>query len=137
MNTGKFSLMKGLLLFAVFLIAGCAAPTKLIKFDSDPPGARVFIGTGDNEDIAKGGRNYIGQTPCQWTTEIEGDGTFKRHGAGIPFYSDFVQSVVVVTFEPPSTETNLFAHHDVFHLHTAFQPGTKVPDGIFFDMHKP
>lgn len=128
---------KVLLLSVLLMIAGCATPTKVIKFDSDPPGARVFVGYGENEDIAKGGRNYIGQTPFQWTTEIDGDGTFRRNGGGIPFYSDFVQSVMVFTFEPPSTETNLFSHREVFHLKTGFQPGKKVPDGIFFDMRKP
>jgi hypothetical protein len=129
--------MKKVLLLSMLLIAGCAAPTKIIKFDSDPPGARVFVTSGDNEDIAKGGRNYIGQTPCQWTAQIDGDGTFHRDGSGIPFYSHFVQSVVVFTFDPPSGETNLFSHHEVFHLTTAFQPGTKVPDGIYFDLRKP
>jgi hypothetical protein len=122
---------------ACFLI-GCAAPTKTIKFDSEPRGARVFQVYGANEDIAGGakGRNFLGVTPFEWITETEGDGTFKPKASEIPFYSEFVQSVVVFVAEPPSGATNLFVQREVFHVNASFQRGTPVPDGIFFQMDK-
>ena len=121
-----------------FLLIGCAAPTKTVKFDSEPRGVRVFQVFGANEDIAGGskGRNFLGVTPFDWTTEMEGDGTFKIKSTSIPFYSDFVQSVVVFVAEPPSGSTNLFVQREVYHTNAHFQRGTPVPDGIFFQMDK-
>src|SRR5436190_1756646 len=113
-------------IFASFLLVGCAAPTKTIKFDSEPRGVRVFQLFGANEDIASGakGRNFLGVTPFEWTTETEGDGTFKAKSTDIPFYSGFVQSVVVFLAEPPSGTTNLFPQREVFHTNAQFQRGT-------------
>jgi len=122
-----------------FSLAGCKTlpPTRTIKLDSDPPGARVFVTRGrDQGDAKSGGRNYVGTTPCQWTVEVNKDGTFKKPDEGIPFYSDFVQSVVMFTAEPPSGATNLFTQREVFHNAAEFQPGNNAPDGVFFDMHK-
>jgi hypothetical protein len=120
------------------LIVGCAAPTKTISFDSEPRGARVFLTYGANEKIAEDakGRNFLGTTPFQWTTEIEGDGTFKPKGSEIPFYSDFVKGVVVFTAEPSSGSSNLYTRSQTYHINASFQPGTPVPEGIFFDLTK-
>jgi len=120
----------------LFLLAGIA-PSQVIKIDSDPPGAHVFVTMGGNEELAKSGHNYIGTTPCEWTAQMDGDGTFHNQQGGIPFYSSFVQWVVVFTAEPPSGHTNLFTRREVFHGRAHYQPGTKVPDGIFFDLTKP
>jgi hypothetical protein len=120
------------------LLVGCAAPTKTIKFDSEPRGARVFQLFGANEDIASGskGRNFLGVTPFDWTTEVNGDGTFKEKSTSIPVYSSFVQSVIVFVAEPPSGATNLFVQREIFHTNAQFQRGTPVPDGIFFQLDK-
>jgi hypothetical protein len=125
-------------LSALFLL-GCAAPTKTIKFDSEPRGARVFQVHGANENIAEGakGRNFLGITPFEWTTEVEGNGTFKVKATEIPIYSEFVQSVVVFVAEPPAGSTNLYRQREVFHTDASFQRGTPAPDGIFFDLAKP
>jgi hypothetical protein len=125
-------------LLAIFVV-GCAAPTKTIKFDSEPRGARVFQVFGANENIADSakGRNFLGVTPFEWTTETEGDGTFKPKASEIPFYSEFVQSVVIFIAEPPTGATNVFPQREVFHINASFQRGTPVPDGIFFQMDKP
>jgi hypothetical protein len=128
---------KFLLPLAAIILAGCAAPMKTINFDSQPQGARVFMTTGKNEDSAKGGRNYLGTTPFQWTTETEGDGTFKIQSDNIPFYSSFVQSVVVFTAEPPNDATNLYTKREVYHGRAQFQHADQVPQGIFFDLTKP
>ena len=130
-------LSKSLFCAGALLLVGCAAPTKTIRFESEPQGARVFQVFGANENIADGarGRNFLGVTPF-WTTETEGDGTFKPKASEIPFYSEFVQSVVVFVAEPPSGATNLFVQREVFHINASFQRGTPVPDGIFFQMDK-
>lgn len=128
--------MKKILLLTLLLAAGCKAPMRTIKFDSDPPGGRVFLTMGANEDMAKGGRNYLGTTPFTWTTRVNGDGSFK-YESGIPFYSDFVQSAVVFTCEPPSNATNLFTKREVFHTNTDWQKGNSAPQGVFFDMTRP
>jgi hypothetical protein len=122
-----------------FLLVGCAAPTKTIKFDSEPRGARVFLVYGANENIAEGakGRNFLGVTPFEWTTEIEGNGTFKVKATEIPIYSEFVQSVIVFVADPPSGATNLYPQREVFHTDASFQRGTPAPDGMFFDLTKP
>jgi hypothetical protein len=124
-------------LLLVVLLAGCALPQKTVHFDSDPPGARVFMASGMNEGMAKTGRNYLGTTPCQWTTEVNRDLTFRIPRDSIPFYSDLVQPVIVFTAEPPSGATNLFIRREIFHDKAAFQAGNKVPDGIFFDLTRP
>lgn len=111
---------------------------RTIKFDSEPQGARVFMTQGANQDIAKGqGRNYLGTTPFAWTTEVNGDGTFKTESSAIPFYSDYVKPVVVFVAEPPTSSTNLFSKREVFHGSADWQPGNKTPDGVFFDLTKP
>jgi hypothetical protein len=124
--------------FAACFLVGCAAPTKTIRFESEPQGARVFQVFGANENIADGakGRNFLGVTPFTWTTETEGDGTFQPKASEIPFYSEFVQSVVVFVAEPPIGATNLFPQREVFHVNASFQRGAPVPDGIFFQMDK-
>jgi hypothetical protein len=129
----KNSLFVGLVLLA----AGCAAPTRTIKFDSDPQGAHVFMTMGANEDMAKNGRDYLGVTPFTWTTEVNGDGSFKTDRSAIPFYSSFVQSVVVFTAEPPSGATNLYTKREVFHGNADYQKGNNAPQGVFFDLTKP
>lgn len=130
--------MKFIVCCIVCLLVGCAAPTKTIRFESEPQGARVFQVFGANEDIADGakGRNFLGVTPFQWTTEVEGDGTFKPKATEIPLYSEFVQSVVVFVAEPPNGSTNLYPQREVFHVNATFQRGTPAPDGIFFQMDK-
>jgi hypothetical protein len=82
-----------LFVFCAAFLIGCAAPTKTIKFDSEPRGARVFQVIGANEDSANKskGRNFLGVTPFDWTTEVNGDGTFQARSTAVPFYSDFVQ----------------------------------------------
>jgi hypothetical protein len=127
-----------LFVFCAAFLVGCAAPTKTIKFDSEPRGARVFQVVGANEDSANNskGRNFLGVTPFDWTTEVNGDGTFQARSTAVPFYSDFVQSVVIFVAEPPSGATNLFVQREIFHTNASIQSGTPVPDGIFFQLDR-
>jgi len=119
------------------LLAGCATPTRTIKFDSDPEGARIFLTMGADENMAKGARNYLGTTPFTWTTKVNGDGTFKLEHTGIPVFSSFIQPVAVFTAEPASGQTNLFSKREVYHGNATFQGGNKAPEGMFFDLTKP
>jgi len=64
----------------------------------------------------------------------KGDGSFDLPGALI--YSSFVPPVGVVTAEPPSEATNLYVQRQVFHSGTIATASDKVPQALFFDMHK-
>ena len=124
-------------LLPLLCLAGCstAVPTRTINIESQPQGARVFVGIGANEDFAKKGRQFIGTTPFHWTTEVNSDGTFKLSGALV--YSMFVPPVAVFTAEPPTGATNLFTKREIFHGGTVATSPTKAPEGIFFDLTKP
>lgn len=128
-------------LFPVLLMLGCESmpPHRVIKFDSEPQGARVFIGMGPNEKDAEKARNYLGTTPLEWSVQehlMDGDGEyFEPRGAFV--YSMFVPRAVVFFADPPSGHTNLFPKRQVFHAETEFRPGDRIPVGIFFDLTKP
>jgi hypothetical protein len=122
---------------AAIVLAGCAAPMKTVKFDSQPQGAHVFMTIATHEADAKKARNYLGVTPFQWTTKVERDGTFILQSADIPIYSEFASKAIVFTAEPPSSGTNLFTKREVYRTDAKFQTGDKVPTGIFFDLTKP
>jgi hypothetical protein len=122
-------------LLAIAICAGCATPTtKTVRFESDPPGARVFVAYGADEKSAKA-KDFLGVTPFDWQAELNAKGGFKV--PAIAVYSWFVQPVVVFTAQPTNGATNLFARHQVFHGSTILLPKDKVPSGIFFDLTKP
>jgi len=129
-----------MLAISAMFAAGCASSgtpfSKTVMIDSQPQGAHVFMKSGKNERSVTG-NDFIGTTPFRWNAITEGNGAFKIENGGIPFYSDLVQCVVVFTAEPPSGATNLFTKKEVYHGNAQFQPGDKVPDGIFFDLTKP
>ncbi len=87
--------------------------------------------------VASSGKNFLGTTPCTWKTESRDDGTFKVAGSKIPVFSKFTQALVVFTCEPPSSQTNLYTRKETFRCQAKFQPGTAIPDGIFFVLTKP
>jgi hypothetical protein len=121
--------MKTRLCLIPLLAAGCAPVMKTLKFDSDPQGARVFLGRGINEGSAKS-ESYLGTTPCDWTVEVNRDGTFKM--PGIPFYSSFVAPVYVFIGRLDGVEIRQKVHGGA-----TFQPADIVPEGIFFDFKHP
>lgn len=126
--------MKKLLpLFA--LTIGCANPQHVIKIDSEPPGARVFFGSGPNEQSAEKSRSYLGKTPLEWTMTSDTGNYFMVSGA--PVYSSFVPPAAVFFCDPPTGSTNLYPQKQVFHRPTPFTAGDKVPQGVFFDLTKP
>ncbi len=129
--------MKKIFPLFVAIVAGCAGPKPIdVKVDSDPAGAHIFWSVGANEDFAsQKNRQYLGTTPFVWTVHPKGDGSFDLPGALI--YSTFVPPVGVVTAEPPASATNLFIQRQVFHSGTIATASDKVPQAIFFDMHKP
>ena len=92
---------------------------------------------GETKKKADGGRNYLGTTPCTWTTFVNRDGTFKTPDGEIPYYSAYVQGVVVFTCEPPGRMTNLYTKKEIFRSNANYQPGNSAPDGVFFDLTKP
>ena len=116
------------------LFAGCASPLpqKTVRIESDPPGARVFISTAVNATSAALGKDYLGTTPCEWTT------TTRRNGGFIlpegPF--GFTPGVIIFSAEPPHGDTNLVSARQIFHGEAHFIDEDKVPSGIFFDLHR-
>jgi hypothetical protein len=128
--------VKAHILLCLLLAAGCASPPpRVIKIQSEPPGARIFFALGGNEDFASGHFEYIGQTPCEFTPEQNGDGTFKVPWVFV--YSLFVAPVAVFRADPPTGSTDLYSKRQVLHGGTIATPAVKVPAGLFFDLTKP
>ena len=118
--------MKNLLLLCLAL-AGCAAPApRVIHFESEPVGARVFYGMGANDNFATP-KTFLGTTPCEWTPEQTGNGEFKLPGALV--YSTFVPPVII--FE--ARWTNGAVARESFHGGTIAHGADKIPPGIFFE----
>jgi len=107
---------------------------RTIKFSSEPAGARVFYGVGANEDFGAP-KEFLGTAPCEWTVEVNGDGSFKLPGALV--YSEFVRRVAVFEARPPDEATNLFTRRVVFYGGSLFHGADKAPAGIFFDLRLP
>jgi hypothetical protein len=127
----------------LLLLAGCEttpppAP-KIIKIDSEPQGARVFIGMGPNEKDASKSRNYLGITPLEWVVpeEMMHERKYFKPPGNVFVYSDFVPPVTVFYAEPASTQTNVFSKTQLFHSGTHFKNPDQIPIGIFFDLTKP
>jgi len=124
----------GIIFMAAVVLTGCVPRRFTMAVESEPPGARVFWMAGADEQSAKT-KNYIGTTPCSWSDECEGDGTFKSQG--IFMYSSFVPPVVVVMAEPPTNSAALFPKREVFHCNTPFRKGERIPEKLFFDLREP
>lgn len=126
------------LILAVFLTA-CGTPRDLkrtIKIESEPTGARIFVGTGATESEALRVRNYLGTAPLDWVTVAGEDGSFVSEGS-IFVFSELVPHAVVFSADPPSGHTNLFPKRQIFHTGTQWKRGDKVPEGLFFDLTQP
>lgn len=112
---------------AALILAGCAtAPTlRQIRFDSDPPGARVFYGAGGTPSAAEP-REYVGTAPCQWTPPQDSQGRFKPKG--IAFYNAAVRPYVVFRAEWTNGQTA----RQTFRCGAAFQAQDDMPGALFF-----
>ena len=124
---------------AVALLCGCkTCPPKIIKIDSEPQGARVFLGIGANEGDALKTRNYLGTTPLDWQVPEDMIDDCRYFEAKTVFlYSNFVSPAFTFFADPPATATNLFSKTQVFHTGTFFTPADPIPVGIFFNLTKP
>lgn len=133
--------MKALVVLAALVFVGCQStppPPRIVKIDSEPQGARVFVGMGPNEGDAQKTRNYLGTTPLEWTVPqemIDDEIYFRAPGALV--YSMVVPPAIVFYGDPPASQTNLFSKTQVFHSGTTFTPADRIPLGIFFDLTKP
>ena len=125
--------MKLCLAIVLATSCGCAPTLQVIHFGSDPPGARVYWGNGANEDFAQP-KSFLGETPFDWTVELNGDHSFKAHGALV--YSIFVPPAIVFEARPPAEATNLFAQRTIFHGGSIATGADKAPERIFFDLHQ-
>ena len=117
----------------LLLAAGCAAPKYKISFESEPAGARVYYSIGPNEQALK--EEYIGQTPCTWELEGNGDRTFKMN-AGIFVYSTFVPPVVVFRADPAEATPGLYSQREVYHGANIVRGNDRIPEKLFFDLRK-
>jgi|ERR1043165_8286915 hypothetical protein len=118
----------------VLLVVGCAPTMRTIHFSSEPAGARVFYGMGANEDFGAP-KEFLGTAPCDWTVEVNGDGSFKLPSALV--YSTFVPPVAVFEARPSESMSNCFVQRVVFHGGTLVHGPDKAPEQIFFRMTEP
>jgi hypothetical protein len=124
-NTGKalkgFGLITSLgALALVFGLAGCVTPkmaSKTINIDSDPSGVRVEV---NGEDL--------GRTPTSYTVRPNDKGDFAGGWGDSP-------SVAFVAF-PPEGADGLYKQTKVFSPSAFMERGDRVPERIFFDMHR-
>ena len=116
------------------LLAACASPErKVIRFESDPPGARVFYDFNAAGNQSEG-QSYIGQTPCEGRFEIEGDGSFKL--PRVPIYSDFKRPAITFTAKAPPGVTGSPSQQKTFYGPALFYPPDKAPEAVFFDFRR-
>ncbi len=101
--------------------------------DTSGDGARIYWGNGANEDFAQP-KSFLGETPFDWTVELNGDHSFKAHGALV--YSIFVPPAIVFEARPPAEATNLFVQRTIFHGGSIATGADKAPERIFFDLHQ-
>lgn len=123
-------IMKTLWLLAlVVLAAGCHTPPPVhtVRFESEPPGARVFFGAGANEHLAPA-KSFLGTTPCSGDFVEGDDGGFEI--PRIKFYSKFTPGVMVLEARLDGvTNRIVFRGGAKFH-----QPPDKIPPAVFFDL---
>jgi len=125
--------MKLCLAIVLAALCGCAPTMQTIHFASAPPGARIYWGNCANEDFAQP-KSFLGETPFDWTVEVNGDHSFKAHGALV--YSIFVPPAIIFEARPPAEATNLFVQRTVFHGGSIATGADKAPERIFFDLHQ-
>lgn len=126
-NRPKTVKMHSSLCVATLILAGCAtAPApRQMRFDSDPPGARVFYGAGASQAAADL-REYVGTAPCQWTPPQDAKGRFKAKG--VAFYSSAVRPFIVFRAD----WTNGASRVLVFRAGAAFQAQDDIPASLLF-----
>jgi len=95
---------------------------------------RVYFGTGGEVSIAEHGVTFVGLTPCEKKIKCDSDGNFDIDG--IRLYNKFRQPLAIFIAEPPFGQTNLFRQEVSYRGQAKFQTPDKVPDAVFFDMHK-
>ena len=108
---------------------------RVVHIESDPPGARVFFYAGAIKGGAVSGRQYLGSTPLDWIVEGNAKGYFKFPSALV--VSLVYPPVAVFSADPPSGATNLFPQSQIMRGGTLATQGAKIPQAVFFDMHKP
>lgn len=105
-----------------------------VKFESDPEGMRVYFGEGGEVPLAEKARSFVGITPCETKVKCDSAGLFNI--SGIKLYNSFRPAVAVFEAEPPAADTNLFKQQVTYDGDAHFKHADKVPDAVFFDMHK-
>lgn len=125
--------------FAVALFAamlcGCAHTPKeaprepyhrTVRFESAPPGARVFVAWGSGVGSLRS-REYLGTTPCTNQIPCTEDGTVEAR-SGVAGVSVFVPRVMVLSAE---IGTNVVKQ--TFRTGALAQSADRVPAAVFFD----
>lgn len=131
--------MKGILLFALLLLAGCAGtePTLTIKIDSKPRGAYVFV-----KNKTRGGR--FGLEPLRGEMGVIPEWDPVNMDGKTPFtvtwplpLSDFRITPLVFKAVPMHEMNALFTKVEVCDPNTAQAKGKNRSCVIFFDLTKP
>ncbi len=118
------------------LTIGCKAPMATVRFESDPPGAKVYVVYHPLSDLesAKQTASYLGTAPCTGQFRVKGNGEIDPP-ARVFIASDFVRPQVSFIAEPPNgvTATNQVR---TFMGGAMFHPGDKLPEAIMFNFAK-
>lgn len=127
-----------LFLVAALVVVGCAhTPTeaefdpyhRTVRFESDPPGARVFIGHtgGEAPPLAW---EYLGTTPCTNKVACTDDG----------FVDPQYRVAVVSQFVPPRLVFMAIGNDRTNYVslrgRTRWRSADKLPSALFFDLEK-
>lgn len=133
------------LVLSAALLASCASTPreaagpqprrgyKFVKFESAPPGARVFISYGtSHKDAAKVAGDYLGTTPCTAEIAIERDGSFAI-SKKIAFVNNFGEPRTALIYAQIG-DTSIT---NAFHASAFAREGDRVPDSMFFDFARP
>jgi hypothetical protein len=126
-------MLRAILPLLVLLCIGCKAPMATVRFESDPPGARIYkiYHPLTEFEKAKQTASYMGTTPFEAQMRVTGNREVDPENQ-VFLANDFVRPQVTFMAEPPKgvTTTNQFR---TFMGGAMFHPGDRLPDAILFD----
>jgi hypothetical protein len=122
--------MNKTLLLVLGLVCGCASvpPVRNVRFESAPPGARVFITYGvSHKQASQSPGDYLGTTPCTAPIAVESDGTFTITKK-VAFVNNFGEPRTALIV----AQLNGVSVTNVYHASAFAREGDQVPAAVFF-----
>jgi len=109
----------GITLLLIAILCGCASSPRRrsISIDSDPQGVSVEVNNA-----------YLGKSPTSYTLDTNKEGEFLGSWVNAPF--------IELVATPPADMPGLYLQRKQFSPNGFFRAGDKIPEKIFFDMHR-